>query len=187
MGVGILGTLNTLLLSKDHGARYLVLSTSEVYGDPEIHPQPESYAGKVNCMCSRSPYDQSKRAAETLIKLYFEEYKLDVRIARIFNTYGPGMRLHDGRVITNFIAALIENSPLTIYGDGMQTRSLCYIDDMVNGLCQLLFSEQIAGYDSITERVFNLGNPEEYRVEEIAQEFIALANLYEMGPCIPKK
>lgn len=187
MNAGILGTRNTLQIARNHHARYLFLSTSEVYGDPEVHPQVESYAGKVDCLCSRSPYDQSKRGAETLIKLYYEKYALDVRIARIFNTYGPGMRLHDGRVITNFIAALIENTPITIYGDGSQTRSLCYIDDIVAGLSLLLFSNRISSDISITERVFNLGNPEEYSINEIAQEMVLLGDQYQLIPLKYKK
>lgn len=180
MQAGINGTINTLWIAKEHGSRYLFLSTSEIYGDPEVHPQSESYAGKVNCLCSRSPYDQSKRGAETLIKLYFEKYSLDVRIARIFNTYGPGMRLHDGRVITNFISALIHHTPLTIYGDGTQTRSLCYISDMVAGLSSLLFCQEMSDRTEITQRVFNLGNPEEFSVNQIASEMMNLGLLYRL-------
>ena len=187
MCAGIYGTLNTLLLSIEHNARYLFLSTSEVYGDPEIHPQVESYSGNVNCMCSRSPYDQSKRGAETLVKLYYEKFHPDVRIARIFNTYGPGMRLHDGRVVTNFIAALLENKPMVIYGDGTQTRSLCYVDDMVEGLYRLLMYDHFTCADPITDRVFNLGNPEEYTVAQIAREFEILAKKFLPYPALCTK
>lgn len=187
MAAGIYGTLQTLLLSIEHNARYLFMSTSEVYGDPEVHPQDETYAGNVNCMCSRSPYDQSKRGAETLIKLYYEKYHPDVRVARIFNTYGPGMRLHDGRVVTNFIAALLENKPMVIYGDGTQTRSLCYVDDMAEGLYQLLMCDNFTPGTPITERVFNLGNPEEYTIEQIVQEFQNLAKQRLSYPALSKK
>lgn len=178
MAVGILGTLNVLTVSAEHNARLLFASTSEVYGDPEVHPQVESYAGNVDCMSSRAPYDQSKRGAETLIQLFVQEHPLDVRIARIFNTYGPNMRLHDGRVVTNFTAALLENTPMLIYGDGSQTRSLCYVDDMVDGLCELLFAENLPSCTSLETRVFNLGNPHEYTIIEIAQEFMKLGKKY---------
>lgn len=176
MRVGILGTLNTVYLAFEHHARYLFLSTSEVYGDPEVHPQVETYSGNVDCRSARAPYDQSKRGAETLIKLFIQKYPLDVRIARIFNTYGPGMRLRDGRIITNFTAALLDNKPMIIYGDGTQTRSLCYVDDMVAGLCSLLLCN--LPDSPLIERVFNLGNPQEYTVNEIAQEFECLAKRY---------
>ncbi len=179
MAIGLSGTLHTLELAIGHQARYLFVSTSEVYGDPEVHPQVESYAGNVDCMSARSPYDQSKRGAETLIQLYCQQCPwLDVRIARVFNTYGPGMRLRDGRVITNFIAALLGNKPMLIYGDGSQTRSLCYVDDMVDGLYKLLMHDGFTQDDSLEHRVFNLGNPQEYTVNEIAQTFVGLSYRY---------
>ena len=187
MAVGLQGTLNTLEVCMQHNARYLFTSTSEVYGDPEIHPQPESYAGNVECMGARSAYDQSKRGAETLIKLYYELYHIDVRIARIFNTYGPGMRLKDGRVITNFIDALLNNKPLTIYGDGNQTRSFCYVDDTVDGIYRLLTIDEPALENSIERRVFNIGNPEEYSINDIIGEFQRLAQNYLHHDCAYQK
>lgn len=178
MAVGILGTLNTLNVASAHKARYLFTSTSEVYGDPEVHPQVETYAGNVDYMSCRAPYDQSKRGAETLIQVYIQEHPLDVRIARIFNTYGPNMRLQDTRVVTGFTAALLENKPMIINGDGLQTRCLCYIDDMIQGLYQLLLTENLPASITLQDRVFNLGNTQEFTINEIAEIFIKLAEKY---------
>jgi len=156
-----LGTYNMLNLAKSKHARFLLASTSEVYGDPLKHPQKEEYWGNVNPVGPRSCYDESKRFAEALAMAYYKREKLDVRIARIFNTYGPRMRIDDGRVIPNFITQALHNKPITIYGDGKQTRSFCYISDMVDGLRKLMFS-------NVEERIFNLGNPQEFTVLELA-------------------
>ena len=164
MKVDSLGTLNTLGLAKAHRARYLLASTSEVYGDPEVHPQPETYWGHVNPLGPRSVYDEAKRFSEALTMAYFHAHQLDVRIARIFNTYGPRMRLEDGRVVPNFIAQALRGEPLTVYGDGSQTRSFCYIDDLVEGIFRLATRDGLAG------EVVNLGNPEEYRVLDMTRE-----------------
>jgi nucleoside-diphosphate-sugar epimerase len=157
-----LGTLNTLNLAKEKGARFLMASTSEVYGDPEEHPQKESYWGRVNPIGPRSCYDESKRFAEALVMSYFRKHGMDVRIVRIFNTYGPGMNADDGRVIPNFITQALGGKPITVYGDGKQSRSFCYITDMVEGIGRVMFSEGISG------EVFNLGNPKEFSVLETA-------------------
>ncbi len=158
-----LGTLNTLNLARDKGARFLLASTSEVYGDPEEHPQTEGYWGRVNPIGPRACYDESKRFAEALALSFFRKHGLDVRIVRIFNTYGPGMRRNDGRVIPNFVAQALNGEPITVYGDGKQTRSFCYVEDMVEGLERVMFSEGISG------EVFNLGNPEERTILEVAE------------------
>ncbi len=168
MKVDSIGTLNTLGLAKAKKARYLLASTSEVYGDPEVHPQPESYWGRVNPIGPRSVYDEAKRFAEAMAMAYHREHGIDVRIARIFNTYGPRMRLDDGRVIPNFITQALRGEPLTVYGDGSQTRSFCYIDDLVEGIYRL------ATYDGLNGEVLNLGNPEEYSVIELARIIIDL-------------
>ncbi|MBC7332769.1 MAG: GDP-mannose 4,6-dehydratase, partial [Synergistetes bacterium] len=168
MKVDSLGTLNTLGLAKAKGSRYLLASTSEVYGDPEVHPQPEDYWGKVNPIGPRSVYDEAKRFAEAMAMAYYREHGIDVRIARIFNTYGPRMRLDDGRVIPNFICQALRGEPLTVYGDGSQTRSFCYIDDLIEGIYRL------ATYEGLMGEVFNLGNPDEYTVKELAQLIINL-------------
>jgi len=161
MLVNSLGTYNMLNLAKNKRARFLLASTSEVYGDPQEHPQKEEYWGNVNPVGPRSCYDESKRFAEALVMAYYKRENLDVRIARIFNTYGPRMRIDDGRVIPNFITQALHNKPITVYGDGKQTRSFCYISDMVDGLRKLMFS-------SVEERIFNLGNPQEFTVLELA-------------------
>ena len=161
MLVNSLGTYNMLNLAKSKHARFLLASTSEVYGDPLKHPQKEEYWGNVNPVGPRSCYDESKRFAEALTMAYHRREKLDVRIARIFNTYGPRMRINDGRVIPNFINQAIHNKPITVYGDGKQTRSFCYISDMVDGLRKLMFSD-------VEEMIFNLGNPQEFTVLELA-------------------
>jgi UDP-glucuronate decarboxylase len=146
-----LGTQYMLLLAKEHNARFLITSTSEVYGDPAVHPQPEEYYGNVNTVGERSCYDEGKRVAETLVYEYRNKMGVDAKIVRIFNTYGPYMDIDDGRVITNFIKQILRGEPLQIYGDGKQTRSFCYIDDMVNGL--------VAMMGSCEQGPINLGNP----------------------------
>ncbi|MEX2437754.1 MAG: NAD-dependent epimerase/dehydratase family protein [Candidatus Babeliales bacterium] len=171
---GLMGTCNTLELARKKNARYICASTSEVYGDPTISPQREDYPGNVCAYGMRSQYDQSKRGAETLIKLYFEKYNFDVRIARIFNTYGPRMRLKDGRVITNFIGALLEGKPLTVYGDGNQTRSFCYVTNTVDMLIQLSMLDQELG-NAIEDRIFNIGNPFEFSINELVMKVDVLA------------
>ena len=156
-----LGTYNMLGLARRVGARILLASTSEIYGDPEIHPQPENYRGSVNTVGIRSCYDEGKRIAETLCFDYQRMHNVEVRIARIFNTYGPYMLPNDGRVISNFIVQALRNEPLTIYGEGSQTRSFCYIDDLIDGLMNLMNSN----YSS----PINLGNPEEFSIVELAK------------------
>ena len=159
--VGALGTHKVLGLAKDKGARFLLASTSEVYGDPLVHPQTESYWGNVNPIGPRGVYDEAKRFAEALVMAYHRVHKMETRIARIFNTYGPRMRPNDGRVVSNFINQALEGEPLTVYGDGTQTRSFCYVDDLVDAISRLLFSAE-------TEPV-NLGNPYEMSVMELAK------------------
>jgi len=158
--VGALGTHKTLGLAKEKDATYLFTSTSEVYGDPEVNPQPESYRGNVDPYGPRSCYDESKRYGESLVRAYRDKHDLDVRVARIFNTYGPRMRLDDGRVIPNFMKQALTGRDLTVYGDGEQTRSFCYVSDMIDGLIALLES-------SIQEPV-NIGNPDERTINELA-------------------
>lgn len=164
--VGSTGTRNLLELAQSHGARFLLASTSEVYGDPEVHPQPESYWGRVNPVGPRSVYDESKRYAEALVSAYGRHRGLQVRIARIFNTYGPRMRLADGRVIPNFVHQALQGQPLTVYGDGSHTRSYCYVDDLVEGLEALLWSD--------AKGPMNLGNPEEYSILETAHRVLGI-------------
>lgn len=164
------GTLNLLKLARKSGARFLLASTSEVYGDPQVHPQPESYWGNVNSTGPRSCYDEGKRFAEALTVAFRDRYGLDCRIARIFNTYGPGMKAADGRLVPNFITQALRGEPLTVYGDGSQTRSLCYVDDLIRGICLAMFSPQGRG------EVFNLGNPEERTVLELARLIIRLSS-----------
>ena len=159
---GALGTHVTLGLAKAKGARYMLASTSEVYGDPLVNPQPETYWGNVNPVGLRGVYDEAKRYAEALTMAYFHEHGVDVRIARIFNTYGPRMRLHDGRAIPNFLYQALSGLPLTIYGDGTQTRSFCYVSDLIEALWRLLNS-------TLTEPI-NLGNPTEITILEIAKK-----------------
>lgn len=163
-----LGTINMLGLAKRVGARILVASTSEVYGDPEKHPQPESYWGNVNPIGPRSCYDEGKRVAEALAYAYARHEKVDVRVARIFNTYGPRMHIHDGRVVSNFISQALQYKPLTIYGRGSQTRSFQYVDDLVEGLIRLMNS-------NYTQPV-NLGNPDEYQIKSFATIVASLVN-----------
>lgn len=163
----VMGTINMLGLAKRVRARILQASTSEVYGDPTVHPQPESYWGNVNPIGPRSCYDEGKRAAETLCMDYRRQNRVDVRIARIFNTYGPRMAIDDGRVVSNFIVQALRGQPLTVYGDGSRTRSFCYVDDMVEALVRLMDSEY-------SEGPVNLGNPFEITVLELAQAVVRL-------------
>jgi len=158
-----IGTYNMLELARKNNARFLLASTSEVYGDPIEHPQKENYWGNVNPFGVRSCYDESKRFAEALAMSFHRKYNLDVRIARIFNTYGPRMRLDDGRVIPNFIVQAISKRPLTVYGDGKQTRSFCFISDMVEGLMKFMFADGLSG------EVINLGSMDEREVIEVAK------------------
>lgn len=157
----VIGTLNMLGLAKRIKARILLASTSEVYGDPEVHPQPEEYRGNVNCIGIRSCYDEGKRVAETLAFDYHRQNKVDIRVARIFNTYGPRMLENDGRVVSNFVVQALRGEPLTVYGDGSQTRSFCYVSDLVEGLIRLMNNDFIGPV--------NLGNPGEYTILELAQ------------------
>jgi len=159
----ILGTLHMLGLAKRVKARILQASTSEVYGDPMVHPQTEDYWGNVNCLGIRSCYDEGKRAAETLMMDYHRQNGVEVRIARIFNTYGPRMAINDGRVISNFIVQALTGEDITVYGQGQQTRSFCYISDLVDGLVRLMNCE-------VFEGPVNLGNPDEYTILELAQK-----------------
>jgi UDP-glucuronate decarboxylase len=160
--VSFMGTMNMLGLAKRVKARFLLSSTSEVYGDPDVHPQPEEYRGNVNPIGIRSCYDEGKRIAETLSFDYHREHNVDIRVARIFNTYGPRMLENDGRVVSNFIAQSLRGNPLTVYGDGSQTRSFCYVADLVDGLMKLMNGDQIGP--------INLGNPEEYTILELAEK-----------------
>ncbi len=160
--VNSLGTERLLELAKKDGARFLFASTSEIYGDPTVSPQPETYFGNVNPNGVRSVYDEAKRYGEAITMAYGRTYGVDVRIIRIFNTYGPHMQKDDGRVVSNFIVQALNNSPITLYGDGSQTRSFCYVDDMVDGFCRAMFSE------NTNREVFNIGNPDERTVAELA-------------------
>jgi dTDP-glucose 4,6-dehydratase len=161
LAVGSEGTRRLLELAREHGARFLMASTSEVYGDPEVHPQVESYRGNVDPTGPRSVYDEAKRFSESLTMAMHREYGVNVGIARIFNTYGPRLSLGDGRVVSNFIAQALRGDPLTIYGDGSQTRSLCYVDDEIAGLVALM--------DSPLTGPVNIGNPDERTVLELAR------------------
>lgn len=166
----VLGAVNMLGLAKRLNIPVLQASTSEVYGDPTVSPQPESYSGNVNPIGIRACYDEGKRVAETLFFDYKRQYDLQIKVARIFNTYGPSMQINDGRVVSNFIVQALRNEDLTIYGDGSQTRSFCYVSDLVEGLISLLFSpEEVTG-------PINLGNPTEDRISFLAEEIIALTN-----------
>jgi dTDP-glucose 4,6-dehydratase len=168
--VGALGTHKTIGLAKHANARFLMASTSETYGDPQVNPQPESYWGNVNPIGLRGVYDEAKRFAEALVMAYHRYHGIDTRIARIFNTYGPRMRPHDGRVVSNFIVQALRGEPLTVFGKGDQTRSFCYVDDEIDGLVKLLLAPD-------TEDVHtpvNIGNPHELTVLEIAQKIIEL-------------
>ncbi len=165
--VGSLGTHNTLGLAKAKGARYLLASTSEVYGDPLVHPQREDYWGHVNSVGTRGCYDEAKRFAEAIVMAYHRTHDVDTRIIRIFNTYGARMRLDDGRVLPNFMGQALRGEPLTVYGDGSQTRSFCHVDDLVNGIEALLSKD--------FHLPVNLGNPAEVTILEFAREILALS------------
>ena len=167
MKTSVLGTMNLLGLAKRTGARLLQASTSEVYGDPEVHPQPESYRGSVNPIGIRACYDEGKRAAETLCFDYHRMHDVDIRVIRIFNTYGPRMDPADGRVVSNFIVQALKGEDITIYGDGTQTRSFCYVDDLVNGILGFMRSEDETG-------PLNLGNDGEFTVQQLAEEVVRL-------------
>src|SRR5262245_28184149 len=164
------GAINMLGLAKRTRAKIFQASTSEVYGDPDIHPQPESYRGNVNPIGPRACYDEGKRCAETLFFDYYRQHKLRIRVARIFNTYGPRMHPNDGRVVSNFIVQALKGQPITIYGDGKQTRSFCYCDDLIEGFVRLM-----AAPDSVTGPI-NLGNPGEFTIRELAEKVIKLTN-----------
>ncbi|HDS16396.1 MAG TPA: SDR family oxidoreductase [Proteobacteria bacterium] len=163
----VMGVINMLGLAKRVRARILQASTSEVYGDPKVHPQTEAYWGHVNPIGRRSCYDEGKRVAETLMQDYHRQNRVDIRIARIFNTYGPHMLVDDGRVVSNFIVQALRGEDLTIYGDGRQTRSFCYVDDLVDALCRLMDSEVYSG-------PVNLGNPGEFTMLELAELVLEL-------------
>lgn len=164
----VMGTLNMLGLAKRVKARFLLASTSEVYGDPELHPQPEEYRGNVNCIGVRACYDEGKRVAETLTFDYHRDNGVDICVARIFNTYGPRMLENDGRVVSNFAVQALQNQPLTVYGDGSQTRSFCYVSDLVDGLICLMSSGHTGP--------INLGNPDEYTILQLAQRIREMVN-----------
>ena len=164
--VGSLGTHVTLGIAKAHGARYLIASTSEVYGDPQVHPQTEDYWGHVNPVGERSMYDESKRFAEAMTMAYHREHGVNTHIIRIFNTYGERMRLDDGRVLPNFVGQALRGDPLTIYGEGQQTRSFCYVSDLVDGMYRLLHSDY--------HQPVNVGNPVEITIMEFAREILRL-------------
>ena len=165
--VGSLGTHNTLGLAKAKKARFLLASTSEVYGDPLVHPQKETYWGNVNPIGPRSVYDEAKRFAEAITTAYHRYHKMDTKIVRIFNTYGPRMRIQDGRVVPNFIDQILHEQPLTVYGNGKQTRSFCYYSDLVEGIVRLLFSN--------LNTPVNIGNPREFTILEFAKLVIKLS------------
>ena len=164
--VGSLGTHKTLGLAKSKGARFLLASTSEVYGDPKVHPQPETYWGNVNPIGPRGVYDEAKRFAEAMTMAYHRFHGIEVRIVRIFNTYGPRMRPGDGRVVSNFIVQALRGEPLTVYGDGSQTRSFCYVDDEVDGIYRLFTGDEVGP--------INIGNPNEFTVLELAEKVIEI-------------
>ena len=165
----VMGVIHALELAKEVKARVLQASTSEIYGDPEIHPQPEGYWGNVNTIGPRSCYDEGKRVAETLMVDYYRENGVDIRIARIFNTYGPRMATDDGRVVSNFILQALRGEPITIFGDGSQTRSFCYVDDLVDGLIRLMEQDDFTG-------PVNLGNPDERTIKEVAEMIIEMTD-----------
>ena len=164
-----MGTYNMLGLAKRTGAQFLMASTSEVYGDPEVHPQPENYKGSVNSFGIRACYDEGKRVAETLCFDYKRIHNVDIKIVRIFNTYGPRMLPNDGRVVSNFIVQAIKNDPITIYGEGNQTRSFCYVDDLINGIIKLMNSKNI-------HEPVNIGNPREFTISELAEKIRDIIN-----------
>jgi len=165
----VMGTLNMLGLAKRVKARILQASTSEVYGDPQVHPQPESYFGNVNPIGLRSCYDEGKRVAETLMMDYHRQSQVDVKIVRIFNTYGPRMHPEDGRVVSNFIVAALKGEPLTIHGDGLQSRSFCYVTELVDAMCRMMNTENFTG-------PVNTGNPGEFTMIELAETVLKMTN-----------
>lgn len=166
--VNVHGAINMLGLAKRVKAKIFQASTSEVYGDPTVHPQPEGYAGNVNCIGTRSCYDEGKRCAETLFFDYWRQHQLNIKVARIFNTYGPNMHPNDGRVVSNFIIQALQGKPITIYGDGSQTRSFCYIDDLIEAITILM-----ATPNDVTGPI-NIGNPDEFEIIELAEKIIEL-------------
>ena len=163
------GAINMLGLAKRTNSRILQASTSEVYGDPKVHPQKENYWGNVNPIGVRSCYDEGKRAAETLFFDYYRQHKVDIRVVRIFNTYGPNMAINDGRVVSNFIIQALQNKPITIFGDGSQTRSFCYVDDLIESIIKTMNQDELLG-------PINIGNPKENTIIEIAELIIKLTN-----------
>lgn len=163
----IMGALNTLGLAKRNGSRILQASTSEVYGDPKVHPQPEEYRGAVNPIGIRACYDEGKRCAETLFFDYHRQHNIDIRVIRIFNTYGPRMTANDGRVVSNFIIQALRGEDITVYGDGSQTRSFCYVDDLIDGMVKMMYAENFIG-------PVNIGNPGEFTILELAEMVIKL-------------
>src|SRR5689334_111199 len=166
MKTSVMGAINVLGMAKRCRAKVLQASTSEVYGDPDVHPQPETYKGSVNPIGPRACYDEGKRCAETLCFDHYREAGVDIRVARIFNTYGPRMAVNDGRVVSNFIVQALRGEDITVYGDGKQTRSFCYVDDLVEGLYRLMFGDEIGPV--------NLGNPGEFTMIELAEQVVAL-------------
>lgn len=164
--VGSLGTLNALQIAKEKKARFLLASSSEVYGDPLVNPQKEDYWGNVNPVGPRAVYDEAKRFAEALTMAYHRKHGIDTKIARVFNTYGPRMRKNDGRAIPTFIAQALNNEPLTVFGDGSQTRSFCYVSDLIEGIYRLMFSD--------TNEPVNLGNPEEMTILQLARKILEI-------------
>ena len=164
------GAINMLGLAKRVKAKILQASTSEVYGDPDVHPQPETYWGRVNPIGPRSCYDEGKRCAETLFFDYYRQHNLKIKVARIFNTYGPRMHPNDGRVVSNFIVQALKNKDITVFGDGTQTRSFCYVDDLIEGLIRMM-----SGPDDFTGPV-NLGNPDEFTILELAKKIVKITN-----------
>lgn len=176
--VGSLGTHKALGLAREKKARFLLASTSEVYGDPQIHPQPEDYWGHVNPVGPRGVYDEAKRFAEAMTMAYHRYHGLNTRIVRIFNTYGSRMRPNDGRVVSNFIVQALKSEPLTIYGDGSQTRSFCYVSDLIAGIVSLLLAEESDVHEPESglgvHYPFNIGNPQEFTVLELAEKVIAM-------------
>jgi len=162
------GAINMLGLAKRTKARILQASTSEIYGDPTVHPQPESYVGNVNCIGPRACYDEGKRCAETLFFDYYRQHKLDIRVIRIFNTYGPNMRPDDGRVVSNFIVQALRNQDITIYGDGAQTRSFQYVDDLIDGMTAMMNNE--SGFTGPV----NIGNPGEFTIKQLAEMILKM-------------
>lgn len=163
----VMGALNTLGLAKRNGARILQASTSEVYGDPKVHPQSEDYRGAVNPIGIRACYDEGKRTAETLFFDYHRQHKIDIRVVRIFNTYGPRMSENDGRVVSNFIIQALKGEDITVYGDGSQTRSFCYVDDLIDGIIRMMYAENFTG-------PVNIGNPRESTILELAEIILNL-------------